>query len=126
MGASNSEERQGQFLVGAVKRLLGCAPLTGLPSASVMPACQGLPFQSTALAGASSPIPSHQTVLLSRLCTTLVKIVPFFVDKSALGLDFMLVPGATPKKPFSGFSAHSRPSSPTRIQAISSPTHHTL
>ena len=36
------------------------------------------------------------------------------------------VPGATPKKPFSGLIAHSLPSLPTRSQAISSPTHHTL
>ncbi len=39
----------------------------------------------------------------------------------ALGLVFSLVPGATPKKPYSGLTAHSRPSSPIRIQAMSSP-----
>ncbi|MNI72856.1 hypothetical protein D3C73_1288220 [compost metagenome] len=33
-----------------------------------------------------------------------------------------LVPGATPKKPASGFTAYRRPSSPKRIQAMSSPT----
>ena len=31
------------------------------------------------------------------------------------------MPGATPKKPYSGLTAHSRPSSPIRIQAMSSP-----
>ena len=33
-----------------------------------------------------------------------------------------LVPGTTPKKPFSGFTAHSRPSGPGRSHAMSSPT----
>ena len=40
----------------------------------------------------------------------------------ALGLVFQLVPGATPKKPNSGLTAYSRPSSPKRIHAMSSPT----
>ena len=40
----------------------------------------------------------------------------------ALGLLFMLVPGATPKKPASGLIAYSRPSAPNFIQAMSSPT----
>ena len=31
------------------------------------------------------------------------------------------MPGATPKKPNSGLTAHRRPSSPIRIQAMSSP-----
>ena len=39
----------------------------------------------------------------------------------ACGLVFMFVPGATPKKPYSGLVAHRRPSSPIRIQAMSSP-----
>jgi len=34
----------------------------------------------------------------------------------------MFVPGATPKKPFSGLQAQSRPSEPTRRHAMSSPT----
>ncbi len=41
--------------------------------------------------------------------------------RMALGLDFQLVPGATPKKPNSGFTAYNRPSLPNRIQAMSSP-----
>jgi hypothetical protein len=41
-------------------------------------------------------------------------------------LDFMLVPGATPKYPASGLMAQSRPSGPTRIHAMSSPTVHTF
>src|SRR5262245_25893995 len=40
----------------------------------------------------------------------------------AVGLDFIEVPGATPKNPASGLIACSRPSAAGRIQAISSPT----
>ena len=42
----------------------------------------------------------------------------------AIALAFVtsLVPGATPKKPASGLIAYSLPSSPNRIQAMSSPT----
>jgi hypothetical protein len=40
----------------------------------------------------------------------------------ALALVFELVPGTTPKNPASGLTAHSRPSGPTRNQAMSSPT----
>ena len=46
----------------------------------------------------------------------------FLVAASALGLLFALVPGATPKNPFSGFTAQSLPSGPMRSHAISSPT----
>ena len=114
-GSSNLGLTQGQFLAGAVKRELGCAPFTPLAGS------QGLPFQSTASVGGFLSMPSHQTVP-SFFRTTLVKMVPFLVLSRALGLDFMLVPGATPKKPFSGFTAHSRPSGPGRSQAMSSPT----
>ena len=41
---------------------------------------------------------------------------------TALALVSAPVPGATPKKPASGLMAYSRPSSPKRIQAMSSPT----
>ncbi len=120
-GLSNSGEMQGQFLAGAVKRELGWAPF----SVAVLP-FQGRPFQSTACSGGFLSRLSHHTVLSSRFCTTLVKMVPFWVEIRALGLDFALVPGATPKKPFSGFMAHRRPSAPTRSQAMSSPTHQTF
>ena len=40
----------------------------------------------------------------------------------ALGLVWALVPGMTPKYPLSGLTAHSRPSGPGCIQAMSSPT----
>ena len=116
----NAGERQGQFSAGAVKRELGCAAFT--PLAGV----QSLPSQSISLSGGCLVSPSHQTVLSAGSMATLVKIVPLRVAASALGLDFSFVPGATPKKPFSGLIAQSLPSLPTRIHAISSPTHSTL
>src|SRR5580658_5281990 len=42
-------------------------------------------------------------------------------ERMALAFDFMLVPGATPKKPYSGLIAYSRPSAPNFIHAMSSP-----
>ena len=47
---------------------------------------------------------------------------PASMVRIAFGLVFQLVPGATPKKPNSGFTAYSRPSLPKRIQAMSSPS----
>ncbi|CAB4345526.1 unannotated protein [freshwater metagenome] len=44
-----------------------------------------------------------------------------YSERIALALVFMPVPGATPKKPASGLMAYKRPSSPGRIQQISSP-----
>ena len=43
---------------------------------------------------------------------------------NAVGFVLWLVPGSTPKNPASGLTAHSRPSEPGRIQAMSSPTVH--
>jgi hypothetical protein len=40
----------------------------------------------------------------------------------ALGFEPMLVPGATPKKPYSGLIARRAPSGPCLIHAMSSPT----
>ena len=51
-----------------------------------------------------------------------MKTVFFARVSRAFWLVFRLVPGATPKKPASGFTAYRRPSSPKRIQAMSSPT----
>ena len=118
LGLLNSGEMQGQFSAGAVKRELGWA--AGPVAVSGL---QGLPFQSKACWGGLGVSFSHQTVSSSRLRATLVKMVPWWVVARALGLDLALVPGATPKKPFSGFTAHRRPSAPTRSQAMSSPTH---
>ena len=47
--------------------------------------------------------------------------LPLLIVDIALGLVCSLVPGATPKKPNSGFTAYRRPSLPKRIQAMSSP-----
>ena len=59
----------------------------------------------------------------SSVSATLVNTeLPLLMVRIALGLVCSLVPGATPKKPYSGLTAHSRPSSPIRIQAMSSPS----
>src|SRR5581483_11240062 len=103
-------ESAGLFVMGAVKRLLGCAAL------SAEPRFQGRPCQSMS---------SHQTSP-SFVIATLVKSVFLCTDAIAFAFDLRLVPGATPKYPASGLIAHRRPSSPTRIQAMSSPTVHTF
>ena len=118
----NSGAIQGHCSAGAVNLELGWAAFTPcLPSSGV----QGLPFQSMQLSGASPSIPSHQTVP-SGFKATFVKIVFFMVVSNAFLLVLEEVPGATPKKPASGFTAQSLPSSPTLSQAISSPTVVTL
>ena len=58
---SNSGLMQGQFTAGAVKRELGCAPL--LPSVQ----SHFSPFQFSAFLGGFLSMPSHHTVLSSRL-----------------------------------------------------------
>ena len=66
-------------------------------------------------------MPSHQ-MSPSSVSATLVKIeLPLAMVRIAFGLVSQPVPGATPKKPYSGLTAYSRPSSPKRIQAMSSP-----
>ena len=50
------------------------------------------------------PMSSHQ-MSPSGVRTTFVKIVPFLQLLSAFGFESMDVPGATPKKPFSGLIA---------------------
>ena len=118
LGFSYSGDRHGQFSTGAVKRELGCA--AGPVAVSGL---HGSPLQSRAWCGGSLSSFSHHTVSSSKSRATLVKMVPRRVVARALGLDFSLVPGATPKKPFSGLTAHRRPSGPMRSQAMSSPTH---
>ena len=73
------------------------------------------------LAGGLSVMPSHQTSP-SSVRATLVKMVLRVIVSMALGLGLYEVPGATPKKPFSGLIANSRPCAPILIQAMSSPT----
>ena len=50
-----------------------------------------------------------------------MKIVERSIVRIAFGFVATPVPGATPKNPASGLIAYSRPSSPRRIQAMSSP-----
>src|SRR5438132_7867578 len=115
LGSSHSGAMAGSWAAGAVKRALGWA--AGVSDAGV----QSLPFQSVRWAGFSSVMPSHHTSP-SSVRAVLVKMqLPSRVSM-ALGLVFMLVPGATPKNPASGLIAHSRPSVPIFIQQMSSPT----
>ena len=84
------------------------------------PGVQSLPCQSIACAGGSPVSPSHQTSP-SSVVAQLVKIELRSSVSIAFGLVSAPVPGATPKKPASGLTAYSRPSSPNFIQAMSSP-----
>src|SRR5579875_633559 len=112
-------ESTGLLLIGAVKRLFGCAALA--PDSGV----HGRPCQSSNPAGGAESIPSHQ-ISPSGVCATLVKSVSCSTRRIALAFDLALVPGATPKYPASGLIAHSPPSGPMRSQAMSSPTVNTF
>src|SRR3954452_10581771 len=114
-GSLYSGARIGHWLIGVQNRLLGCAD--GVWESGV----QSWPRQSVRCPGAV-PIPSHQ-MSPSSVRATLVKIeLPAASVRIALGLVWWSVPGATPNRPYSGLVAHSRPSEPKRIQAMSSPT----
>ena len=113
-GSSHSGAMAGHWLAGEAKRAFGWA--AGSPDAG---SC-GCPFQLVRPSGAVLVIPSHHTSP-SAVRAVLVKMVLVASVSSALGLVSRPVPGATPKKPASGFTAYSRPSSPNRIQAMSSP-----
>src|SRR5580693_7817473 len=65
-------------------------------------------------------MPSHQTSP-SSVRAVLVKMQLADRVSMALRLVSLLVPGATPKNPYSGLMAHSRPSGPNFIQQMSSP-----
>ena len=82
---------------------------------------QSSPFHDMAWAGSFS-IPSHQMSRSSVSATFVKTEFPFSMVRMAFGFVFSLVPGATPKNPNSGLTAYSRPSSPNRIQAMSSPS----
>src|SRR5437588_1135947 len=116
-GSSHSAASIGHCAIGVQYREFGCAPrLPAAPSAGV----QSCSVHEVTCAGTGS-IPSHQTSP-SSVSATLVKIeLPYSSVRMALGLVPQLVFGATPKNPFSGFTAYSRPSAPKRIQAMSSP-----
>src|SRR6185503_4885299 len=116
-GFSNSGEIDAHCTAGVVKRLLGCAAF------SREDGVHGRPCQSRASAGGGSSCPSHHGVP-SGLSATFVKMVLRWIMSKAFGLVARFVPGTTPKNPASGLTAHSRPSSPGRSHAISSPTVH--
>ena len=82
----------------AVKRALGWAAV--VPESGV----HSFPFQSVSWAGSSFVISSHQTSP-SGVSAQLVNNAFSVRESIAFGFDFMLVPGATPKKPASGLMA---------------------
>jgi hypothetical protein len=114
-GSSHSEAIAGSCDAGEVKRALGWA--AGVPDAGV----QSWPLQSVRWEGGSSVICSHHTSP-SSVSAVLVKTELADMVIMALRLVRSLVPGATPKNPFSGLIARRRPSGPTLIQQMSSPT----
>src|SRR5262249_8347997 len=115
-GSSHSGAMIGHWPAGVQNREFGW--LDGSSASGV----QSCPFQEVRWAGGSSVMPSHQ-MSPSSVSATLVKIeLPRSMVRIAFALVFQPVPSATPKKPYSGFSAYSRPSSPNHIQAMSSPS----
>src|SRR5450432_1990904 len=97
-GSLAAESSTGHWLSGAVKRELACAALRPLLGV------QSRPVQSIRCAGGVFVMPSHQ-MSPSSVNATLVKIVLACIDAIAFGLEVVLVPGATPKKPASGLIA---------------------
>jgi hypothetical protein len=98
-GSSHSGAMIGHCPAGVQKREFGCA------DTSSDSGVQSRPFQSVRCAGGCSVIPSHQ-ISPSSVRATLVKIeLPRSMVRIALALVFHPVPGATPKKPYSGLSA---------------------
>lgn len=75
-----------------------------------IPGFQGLPSQEVTVTpgGRGWSMPSQYTPP-SLVSATLVKRVLLWIVAMALGLVVAEVPGATPKKPFSGLMARSRP-----------------
>src|SRR5271154_4822611 len=118
-GSSQAGSIVGHCEAGAVKRALGCAALA--PVSLAICGVHFLPCQSRHSAGGASVMPSHHTPP-SGVSATLVKMVFFARVAMALGFVFLLVPGATPKKPASGLIARRDPLSSGRIHAMSSPT----
>src|SRR5271170_3567987 len=118
-GSSHAGSMVGHCCAGAVNLALGWAAF-----APVFLAISGvhlLPCQSVHSAGGWSVMPSHQTPP-SGVRATLVKMELLARVAIALGLVFLDVPGATPKKPASGLRARRRPVASGLIQAMSSPT----
>ena len=102
-GFAAAGSRTGQLAMGAVNLALGWAagvPASGsntLPRQSIVP--------SGGVCGPASPlIPSHHTSP-SGVSATLVKMQFLVSERTALGLESIEVPGATPKNPASGLMA---------------------
>src|SRR5262245_34843501 len=114
-GSCHSGAITGHWLAGTQNRAFGCAALRPLFGV------HGRRSQSLKLGGAVSVMSSHHTSP-SGVSAQFVNTVFFAIVAIAFGFDFMLVPGATPKKPASGLIAYNRPSGPNFIHAMSSPT----
>jgi len=97
-GSSHSGAITGHCAAAQVNREFGCAAFR--PDSGV----HGRRNQSINLAGTSSVIPSHQTSP-SIVIAQFVKMESRVTLSMAFAFDFMLVPGATPKKPNSGLMA---------------------
>ena len=80
----------GLLVIGAVNRLLGCAAFSFESGVHL------LPFQSRHSLGGGPSLPSHQTSR-SGVSATFVKMVSREIIFTAVGFDFELVPGTTPK-----------------------------
>src|ERR1700727_1954898 len=92
LGSSHSGAITGHCAAAQVNREFGCAAFR--PDSGV----QGRRSQSINFAGLASVIPSHQTSP-SIVMAQLVKMEFLVTLNMAFAFDFMLVPGATPKKP---------------------------
>ena len=75
-----------------------------MADSSPLSGVQSLLFQSVRCAG-GSPMPSHQMSPSSVSATLVNTELPFAIVRIAFGLVWKSVPGATPKKPFSGLTA---------------------
>src|SRR5689334_11420611 len=106
----------GHWSTGTQKREFGCA------AGFSHPGDQSLRCQSRTWSGGGPSIPSHQTSP-SSVSAVFVNTVLRSTVAMAFGFVSRLVPGATPKNPFSGLMAYRRPSAPNFIHAMSSPTH---
>src|SRR5438270_6741986 len=98
LGSSHSGAITGHCPAGVVNRALGCAALrfdSGV---------HGRRSQSINSAGLSPVMASHQTSP-SGVTAQFVKMEFLVTVSIAFRLDFVLVPGATPKKPYSGLMA---------------------
>jgi hypothetical protein len=115
LGSSHSGARIGHCDIGVQYRELGWAAFSSESGV------QSVFFHEVRCAG-GSPMPSHQMSPLSVSATFVKTVLPRSIVRIAFGLVCQSVPGATPKKPASGLTAYSRPSSPNRIHAMSSPS----